>query len=351
MDIRQLKKFLNTQPEKIKTLLEEIGCGHVHYHRGSGVDDYYTASNKFGDNQQAITVYLNESLLTINYTKEMCPDKNACDLIDLVMFNNDCSFFDALKFITDTCQIDYYQNFSEDIPESLRIIRMLKTLLNKVDSQDEDDTPIKIKDSKILSYYFPYVSEMFYEDGITYGTQREFGVGYDPLSNRWTIPIHDEIGNFVGVKGRYFDRIVPEGDKKYTHLESCPKGKILFGYNLTKDYIKNSDRIFVVESEKAVMQYWSYGIKNVIATGGTKITQNQIDKLSRLGKKIVLCFDKDFNEEKIQNLRNKFLPQVEFYAIVDKNGILKDKESPSDNKNNLEKMIKNNIYLIEKTEI
>jgi hypothetical protein len=98
------------------------------------------------------------------------------------------------------------------------------------------------------------------------------------------------------------------------------------------------------------MQYWSAGIKNVVSTGGTKISSQQVDMLSRLGKKILLSFDKDFDEEKIQGLRNKFLGQIEFSAIIDRDGLLGEKESPSDNPKKLEKLLKNNVYKIEKGE-
>jgi DNA primase len=189
---------------------------------------------------------------------------------------------------------------------------------------------------------------MFAEDNISYSTQREWELGYDPNSNRWVLPIRDELNALVGIKGRYFYREVPEGQLKYVYLESCPRNKILFGYNRTKEYIKESDTVYVLEAEKGVLQFWNYGIKNCIGIGGTKVGQNQIDKISRLGKKLVLVFDKDFTEDKIQNLRNRFLSQVSFSAIIDKDNILSEKESPSDDPKKLEILIKNNIYQIDK---
>ena len=58
-----------------------------------------------------------------------------------------------------------------------------------------------------------------YEDNIDYSTQKEFEIGFDEESNRYTIPIRSEIGDVVGVKGRYFDRKVPEGENKYIYLD------------------------------------------------------------------------------------------------------------------------------------
>lgn len=349
MDIKALKNYLYENPEKIQFLLEECGFHHIKKHQGSG-DDYLTMANFDGDNQNAITLYLSESLLTINYTREMCTDKNSCDIIDLICFaRKDYNFFDNLKWIAETSGISYYENFKNNLPESLRIIKKLKEMLNKNETTEEDNTPITPRDEKILSYYYPYVNDMFYEDGISYGTQREFEIGLDPFSGYITIPVRDEVGAFVGVKGRYFKRQVPDNELKYYYLEIFPKGKVLYGYFRSKDFIKESDCILVGESEKSFLQMWTMNHKNCVATGGTKISQYQIDKLSRLNKRLIFCFDKDFTEEKIQNLRNKFLGQIDFWAMIDNKGLLGKKESPSDKKENFEYLLKNNIYKIEKT--
>lgn len=348
MEIRGLKQYLSENPEKIIYLLEELNCHHVRHHKGSE-DDYLVCGNPDGDNVHSVTIYLNPSLLTINYTREISSKKENADFIDLVMFYREESLFDTLKWITQTADIDYYKDFTSGELPLLKLLRELKEELAKAKNKDsEDELPVKHRDEIILSYYYPYVSEMFAEDNIPYGVQREFELGYDPFSHRWTLPVRDEIGSLVGIKGRWFDREVPEGQLKYVYLEPCPRNKILFGYDKTKKHIEESDTVHVVESEKAVMQFWSYGIQNVVATGGTKVGQNQVDKISRLGKKVVLVFDKDFTEEKIQMLRNRFLPHISFSAIIDKDDLLNEKESPSDNPKKLDILLKNNVYEISK---
>ncbi len=350
MEIKQVKEFLYQNPDKIKFILEELGFGHIKLHNSPSGDDYYTLSNKDGNNQTAITIYLSPSLLTINYTREMCVDKINCDFIDLVCFARpENTFFENLKWIIEMSGLDYYHNPDENIPESLKILRLLKELLNKQPEHEEDNTPIKPKDTAILSYYLPYLSQMFYEDGVSWETQKEFEICYDQFSNRIIIPIFDEINNLVGIKGRYFDRVVPDNELKYVYLEKCPRGKILYGYNKTGKYIQESDCCYISEAEKGCQQFYSYGIKNIVSTGGTKLARTQIEKLSRLGKKIILAFDKDFTEDKIQHLRNMFLPQINFYSIIDRENILGEKVSPSDNKEKLQYLLKNHVYLIENT--
>lgn len=348
MDIKSLKNYLNNNQDKIQFILEELGFHHIKYHKGNP-DDYLTFGNPQGDNTSAVSLYLNESLLVINYTRQICNSKENCDFIDLVKYfrdqeEPDNNFFLTLKWISEKAGLSYYHDFEKEEFQSLKVLKMLQGMLKKIDNKDDDDIPLKPKDEIILSYYFPWVNDMFLEDGISYSTQRTFEIGYDCNTNRITIPVRDEVKTLVGVKGRYGSREVPEGIEKYYYLESCSRGKILYGYYLTKKYIDENDIILVFEAEKSVLQCWSYGIRNVVATGGTKLGSNQIDKLTRLNKKVILCFDSDFTKDDIQKLRNRFLGYVDFSAIIDKNNLLKKKESPSDRKEVLEMLLKNNVY-------
>ena len=145
-----------------------------------------------------------------------------------------------------------------------------------------------------LSYYKPLVNDLFAEDHIDYNTQKIFEIGFDEESNRYTIPIRSELGDLVGVKGRYFERQVPSAQNKYIYLEPCARSKIIYGLNKTMGYIKSSGKVYVGESEKFTQQLWSYGDRNGGGTGGKELSQYQIDILVRLGADIIFCFDKFF---------------------------------------------------------
>ena len=92
-----------------------------------------------------------------------------------------------------------------------------------------DDKPLKPISEEILNYYKNYVNDLFYDDNISYQTQKDFEIGFDPESNRYTIPIRSELGDLLGVKGRYFYRDVPENENKYIYLEPCSKSQVLYG--------------------------------------------------------------------------------------------------------------------------
>lgn len=321
-------------------ILEKLGCHHI---KDKG--DYITCGNPDGDNNSSVTLYLNTNLTVVNYTRTLNINKKSHDIFDLAEFYLNVNFFEAVKQLCDWCDLDYYKDWNEDLPESLRITKLLVELDNAT-SIDDDNTPLKPIPDHVLSYYYPYVNDMFKNDGISYEIQRLFEIGYDDQTNRITIPIRDELNNLVGVKGRLFKKELKEDDLKYLYIEPCNRSKILYGLNVALPYIQQKGYVYVVESEKGVMQLWSMGIYNCVATGGKKVSQYQIDMLSRLCVDIILCFDKDVEQTELEELADRFIESVNIYAIIDKNNILEEKESPSDNPDKFVELERNNKYKI-----
>ena len=337
MNVSHLKEYIYDN-DKIEDILQDIGCGHIKNHS----NEYYTCSNYDGDNKSAITVYNNENLGCVNYTRNMVDTSRATDLIDLVCYNKNLNFIQALKYLTELLGLDYYHDFEEELPESVLVTQMIFDMSSEKDSEDEVN--IKPINNKILTYYKDYVNDLFEKDNIDYETQKEFGIGYDESTNRITIPIYSEIGDLCGIKARLFKEKIEDDELKYIYLEPTPRYAILYGLNKTMNYIKESGFVYVVESEKAVMQLWAYGYRNSVATGGKRVSKHQITILSRLGVKVILCFDKDVSQEEIEELGNRFVDGVPIYYIKDNDNILEKKESPSDNPEKWEHLRKNNIY-------
>lgn len=338
MDIEALKEHI-LENDLIERILEELGCHHIRKR-----DGFIQAANPDGDNVTAVCVYENTNLTTVDYTRDITNGRRSSDIISLVEFFKKESFPYAVKWICDVLDINYYSNFDEDLPVSLQITKMLLQMQVSDDSMQEEEKPLVPISERILSYYLPYVNEMFNEDHVGYDTQREFEIGYDEDSDRITIPIRDDLGNLVGVKGRYFYRKVPEDVQKFIYLEKCARSQILYGLYKTLPFIKGRNRVFIVEAEKGVMQLWEYGYFNAVATGGKKVSKCQIDKLTRLCVPLYFVFDKDVTEEELEQLSKRFISEVEVYALIDKTGILSDKESPTDDKNKFEMLLKNNTY-------
>lgn len=339
MDVGQLKSYIIEQ-SYVEEILNDIGCHHIHYH-SSG---YWTCANKDGDNKQAIVVYNNENLTCKNYTRQMIQTARTTDLIDLVCYNKDMTFPEALKYLCGLLGIEYYHDFNTDVPESLQITDLILKMNNN--HEYDVDKPLKPISKKILSYYKDRVNDLFLKDNISYETQVEFNIGYDDQTNRITIPIFSEIGDLVGVKGRLLKEHLSEDDVKYIYLEPCQRSKIIYGLHKTLPYIKRAGRIYVPEAEKGVLQLWEYGDRNVGSTGGKELSSQQIELLTRLSVDIVLVQDKDVTKDEIEETANKFVEHVPIYYIYDKDNILDEKESPTDNPDKWQYLKTHNIYRI-----
>lgn len=338
MDVKELKNYIY-ENQFVEQILESISCHHIRYH-ASGT--YWTCANATGDNNNAIVLYNNEFLMCVNYTRQMIKGNRKTDIIDLVCYTKNLTFPQGLKFICDEIGISYYHDFDEDIPESFKILNMLDDMNSAITTERE--RPLTPIDECILSYYKPYVNKIFFDDNIDYHTQKEFEIGFDEETNRYTIPIRSEIGHLLGVKGRYFYRSVPENEMKYLYLEPCARSKVLYGLYKTLPYIKSAGKVFVSEAEKAVLQLWNYGYKNSVSTGGKKLSQYQIDMIVRLGADIIFAFDKDVSKTELEELADRFPEGIPLYYIYDEDNILDEKESPSDNPKKWQYMVSHNIY-------
>ena len=338
MDIEILKEHI-LENNFIPTILEELGCHHIRKR-----DGYFQCANPDGDNVTAVCVYENTNLTTINYTRDISNGKNIhTDLISLVEFYKNETFPYAVKWICDVLDIDYYSNLDEDLPKSLQLTKMLVEM-QSVDTESETEKPLKPISEKILSYFKPYVNDMFNEDGVSYETQAEFEIGYDEFTNRITIPIRDDLGNLVGVKARYFYRQVPEDEQKFMYIEKCARSQILYGLYKTINFIKKAQRVFVTEAEKGVQQLYDKGYFEAVATGGSKISKSQIDKLTRLCVPIIFVFDKDITKEELDDIASRFIDGTEVYALIDTIDILNEKESPTDNISKFEQLLEKCLY-------
>lgn len=338
MKSSDLKTYIIEQ-NCIVTILEDLGCHHIRDH-----GNYYSCANYNGDNENAITVYKNDNITTINYTRDIAKNKTSTDIFDLISFYKDCSFPEALKYAHESLGLDYYQE-KEEPCESLQIIQMIKDMHSG--GYDFEEKPLKPISENILSYYIPCGNKMFEDDGISLEIQDEFEIGIDEHTNYITIPIRDALGSLVGVKGRYFGE-PDEFHQKYIFLEPTRKSAILFGYWQNRQYIKNSSYIYIVESEKGVQQLATIDVRNVVSTLGKKISKTQVELISRTGCTPILCYDQDVCKDELENIADMFMDGIPIYAMIDNEHILDEKQSPSDDVKKWEYLVKNHIYKISK---
>jgi len=123
--------------------------------------------------------------------------------------------------------------------------------------------------------------------------ERAKGYVIDRFRNRLMIPIHRDSGSIIAFGGR---ALAKDQQPKYVNSPETvlyTKGKTLYGLNLTKTEIKRLGYAVIVEGYFDFAQALQAGVKTVVATCGTAITESQTRLLRRFASKVILSFDSD----------------------------------------------------------
>ena len=122
----------------------------------------------------------------------------------------------------------------------------------------------------------------------------ENGKLYDRFRGRVMFPFFSVSGKVVGFSGR----LMVKNDKvgKYVNSPTSliyEKHNELFGLYQAKQAISKNNSCYLVEGQMDVIQLVQSGIENVVASGGTALTINQIRLIHRFTENIVLLYDGD----------------------------------------------------------
>lgn len=123
-------------------------------------------------------------------------------------------------------------------------------------------------------------------------TLKESGGFYDRFRGRLMFPICDTQSRVVAFGGR----IIGEGEPKYLNSPETAlytKGQHLFGLNYSRDSIRNRDFAILVEGYLDFLIPFQEGVRNLVASLGTALTDNQVRLLGRYTRRIVVNFDPD----------------------------------------------------------
>lgn len=118
--------------------------------------------------------------------------------------------------------------------------------------------------------------------------------GKDLFRGRMIVPLMDQGGQVIGFTGRIIGDI--EGAPKYLNTPQTllyDKSRHVFGLSQAKEAIRTDDQAVLVEGNLDVVTSHQYGVKEVVATAGTALTEHHLRALSRLTGTIRLGFDAD----------------------------------------------------------
>lgn len=115
---------------------------------------------------------------------------------------------------------------------------------------------------------------------------------YDRFRNRLMFPIQDGQGRIIGFGGR----TLGNDDAKYLNGAESPlyrKAAVLYGLHHALQSMRDLKKVIVVEGYFDVLACHRVGMKNVVATCGTALTEEHAKLLKRYVETVVLCLDSD----------------------------------------------------------
>ena len=282
--LKEIKKELLDNPEKLKELLEYFNFYNVHIHQS-----YISFGRAQDTSKKSIVVRLekNDYLYVTDYARNISKD-----LFSYISEQRLVDFKDIISVVRNILGVDDFSLFNE----SRGIFGGFYEKIRK-----RSEYSVRTYDESVLDKYIPLANKRFINDKISIAAQQFFGIRYDVESQGIVIPIHNQIGELIGAKVRC-NYEVQDGEMKYYYLIPCQASQTLYGYSQNYNYLTNNI-IYIYEAEKSIMQCFSYGIRNCVALGSGSISRKQVRMLLELNpKKIIFMHDVGYDLENI--LRN-----------------------------------------------
>ncbi len=136
-----------------------------------------------------------------------------------------------------------------------------------------------------------YDKDLLLKTGIV--IERE-GKLLDNYRGRVLFPIHNQSGKIIG----FGARILKSNDKAPKYINTpqndlYDKSKLLYGLYFARQTIDKQNECFLVEGYTDVVSLNQAGIENVVASGGTSLTIDQLRLIKKFTKNLTILYDGD----------------------------------------------------------
>lgn len=136
-----------------------------------------------------------------------------------------------------------------------------------------------------------YNPDLLLKSGLAVNRNEQF---IDNYRDRIIFPVHNNSGKIIGFGARQ----IKKNDKapKYINTpenELYSKSKILYGTYFARQAIDKADECLLVEGYTDVISLHQAGIENVVASGGTSLTQDQLRLIKKYTKNLTIIYDGD----------------------------------------------------------
>ena len=136
-------------------------------------------------------------------------------------------------------------------------------------------------------------TELFPKSGLAvYRNEKDW---VDNYRGRIIFPIHSVNGKIIG----FGARIIGKGDGKGPKYINTPenelysKSKLLYGMYQARNAINKADECLLVEGYTDVVSLHQAGIENVVASGGTSLTGDQLKLIKKYTPNLTIIYDGD----------------------------------------------------------
>jgi len=145
------------------------------------------------------------------------------------------------------------------------------------------------------------IIEYIYRYGYTGNDLIQAGIGnvvhggelLDRFHGRITFSLHDANGDIIGFAGR---TILENENPKYINSSESPvfsKGNNLYGLFATKNEIRKTKTVVLVEGYMDLLSLYQNQITNCVASMGTALTAQQATLIKRFAEEVIICYDSD----------------------------------------------------------
>jgi DNA primase len=221
------------------------------------------------------------------------------DAIGFLMEVENLSYVQALKFIA-----EYYGIETEEDKEKYEIYktnaRLAKYFQKKLFQAPKLLKYLKSRElskETVKEFKLGYAPKENYIRKLNIKNANQAGLIYQGnprLYNRIVFPIFNSNGKIIGFNGRR----LPNREKgaKYLNIPNTKvynKSKVLYNLYRAKDFIRKKGYSILVEGNMDVISLYDNGIREILGSCGTAVTNDQVKKIRRYCDKIFLLLDSD----------------------------------------------------------
>ncbi|MGT2957476.1 DNA primase [Streptococcus bovimastitidis] len=150
-------------------------------------------------------------------------------------------------------------------------------------------------------YLYRSLSQKYQEEALAasglFNLSESSNTIYDAFRNRIMFPLTDDRGNTIAFSGRVWTEAdIAKKQAKYKNSRATVlfnKSYELYHLDKAKPVIAKKHEVFLMEGFMDVIAAYRAGCENAVASMGTALTQEHVNHLKSLTKKVVLTYDGD----------------------------------------------------------